>query len=108
MKKYKWEILWGIGLTFFSILIYMIHYMFFKDIKYIGEDLISQLAYLPIYVFLTTIVIDQLLNRRAKIETLRRLNTIIGVFFSEIGKDLIKYFIKFDINFYKIKNEFNP
>lgn len=107
MKKYKREILWGIGLTLFSFLIYTIHYMFFRDIKYIGEDLISQLAYLPIYVFLTTIVIDQLLNRRERIETLRRLNTIIGIFFSEMGKDLIKYFIKFDINFEKIRDEFS-
>lgn len=107
MKKYKWEILWGIGLTLFSFLIYTVHYMFFRDIKYIGEDLISQLAYLPIYVFLTTIVIDQLLNRRERIETLRRLNTIIGVFFSEMGKDLIKHFVKFDINFEKIRDEFS-
>lgn len=107
MKKYKWEILWGIGLTLFSLLIYTIHYMFFRDIKYIGEDLISQLAYLPVYVFLTTIVIDQLLNKRERIETLRRLNTIIGVFFSEMGKDLIKQFVKLDINFKKIKDEFS-
>lgn len=106
MKKYKWETLLAIRLMFFSILIYTVHYIMFNDIKYIGEDLISQLAYLPIYIFLTTIVINQLLNRREKIETLRRLNTIIGVFFSEMGKDLIKYFIRFDINFYKIKNEF--
>lgn len=107
MKKYKREILWGMGLTLFSFLMYSIHYMFFRDIKYIGEDLIAQLAYLPIYVFLTTIVIDRLLNRREKSERLRRLNTIIGVFFSEMGKELIKHFIKFDVNFGKIKDQFS-
>jgi hypothetical protein len=107
MNKYKRETLWGMTLTLFSFLIYFIHYMFFSDIKYIGEDLIAQLAYLPIYIFLTTIVIDRLLNRREKFERLRRLNTIIGVFFSEMGKDLIKHFIKFDVNFHKIKDQFS-
>lgn len=107
MNKCKREILWGIGLTLFSLLMYSIHYMFFRDIKYIGEDLIAQLSYLPIYIFLTSMVIDRLLNRREKFERLRRLNTIIGVFFSEMGKELIKYFIKFDVNFEKIRDEFS-
>lgn len=106
MKKYKWEIFWGIILIGFSSLIYSLHYSLFRDGRYIFEDLISQLAYLPIYIFLTTIVIDRLLNRRDKIETLRKLNTVVGLFFSEMGKELIKYLIKFDVNFYSIKYEF--
>lgn len=106
MKKYRWEIFLGISLTVFSALIYSIHYFIFRDARYIFEDLISQLAYLPIYIFLTSIVIDRLLSRRDKIETLRKLNTVIGLFFSEMGKELIKYFIKFDVNFNSIKYEF--
>lgn len=107
MSKYKREILWGGALILFSFLMYSVHYMFFRDIKYIGEDLIAQLSYLPIYVFLTSMVIDRILNRREKFERLRRLNTLIGVFFSEMGKELIKYFIKFDVNFDKIRDEFS-
>jgi hypothetical protein len=105
-KNYKWEIYWGIGLIIFSFIMYFIQAMIFNDARLLFQELLAQLAYLPLYVFLNTIVIEQLLKRKEKADMVRKINTVIGVFFSEIGKELIGEFTKFDLNFNNIKGEF--
>lgn len=105
-KKYNWEVNWGIGLIFFSFMMYFIQALIFKDAKLLFQELLAQLAYLPLYVFLNTIVIEQLLKRKEKADMVKKINTVIGVFFSEMGKELIGELIKFDLNFDNIKGEF--
>lgn len=105
-KNYKWEVNWGIVLILFSFMMYFIQAIIFNDTKLLLQELLAQLAYLPLYVFLNTIVIEQLLKRKEKADMVRKINTVIGVFFSEIGKELIGEFIKFDLNFNNIKVKF--
>ena len=45
---------------------------------------------------LVTIIINQLLSQRAKAAKLRKLNMVIGAFFSEVGNDLLKIFSSYD------------
>lgn len=106
-KNYKWEVNWGIVLILFSFIMYYVQALIFKDARLLVQELLAQLAYLPLYVFLTTIVIEQLLKQKEKTDMVRKINTVIGVFFSEIGKELIGEFIKFDLNFNSIKPEFS-
>ena len=106
-KNYKWEVNWGIGLISFSIIMYIIQALIYKDAILLFQELLLQLAYLPLYVFLTTIVIEQLLKRKEKADMVRKINTVIGIFFSEIGKQLIGEFVKFDLNFNNIKGKFS-
>ena len=57
---------------------------------------LAQLGFLPISVLLVTIIINQLLSQRARAAKLRKLNMVIGAFFSEVGTDLLKMFSSYD------------
>ncbi|MGE5629271.1 MAG: hypothetical protein ACM3X7_14380 [Solirubrobacterales bacterium] len=98
MKKYRDEIVLGVIFISISFILYAFHIFIFNDLKVMASDLTSQIAFIPIYVFLTSIIIEQLLKRSERAENLRRMNTLVGIFYSEIGNGLIKYLSKWDKN----------
>lgn len=104
MKRFKWQVLLGLGLISLSLLLYAIHYAIFRDAHHIFIYMIGDVAFVPIEVLLVTVVIHQLLNAREKRSMLHKLNMVIGAFFSEVGTDLLKYFADFDVHFEKIRN----
>ncbi|MEW6419805.1 MAG: hypothetical protein AB1480_17100 [Nitrospirota bacterium] len=59
---------------------------------YIFQDL----AFVPISVLIVTLILDQLLRLREKRAMLKKMNMVIGAFFSEVGTDLLKSFPDFD------------
>ena len=95
MKRFKWQILLGSSLIFLSAILYLIHYTIFKDSHHIFLYLIGDIAFLPIQVLLVTMIIDQLLSQREKRSMLKKLNMVIGAFFSEVGTHLLKSFYEF-------------
>jgi hypothetical protein len=99
MKRFKWQIVFGLSLLLLSAAIYIIHFAIFRDAHYIFKYLIGHLAFLPIHVLLVTIVIDQLLRIREKRSLLKKMNMVIGAFFSEVGTTLLKLFSSFDLHF---------
>jgi len=96
MKRKKWEIYLVLGLCIASFIVYFIKYLIFHDERAILNDLLSQIAFLPIYILLSTIVIDNLLSRREKGERVKKLNMVIGAFFSEGGVAMLQSLTKFD------------
>lgn len=94
-------------LVFSSFVLYYFHFLIFKDIKHIFIYLIGDIAFLPIYILLVSLVFNKLLELREKKNTFRKLNMIIGVFFSEFGKELVKSLSERDNNFSQIKDLFN-
>lgn len=82
-----------------STLFYLLHYFIFKDFQYLLKDFISQLAFLPIYYLFTTLIIDNIWSRKEKLELNRKINMLIGVFFSEFGNEFIIFFQAFDTKF---------
>ena len=68
-----------------SALLYGLNYLIFRDGNYMFRLFLAQLGFLPISVLLVTIIINQLLSQRAKAAKLRKLNMVIGAFFSEVG-----------------------
>jgi len=58
--------------------------------------LLGDLAFLPISVLFVTLVVDQLMAKQEKRAMFRKLNMVIGAFFSEAGTGLLKIFWKFD------------
>jgi hypothetical protein len=105
MKRYKWQILLGSSLIVCSALTYLIHYAIFKDSRHIFIYLIGDIAFLPIQVFLVTLIIDQLLSKREKRVMLKKLNMVIGAFFSEVGTRLLKSFYDFGSHQDQIRND---
>jgi len=95
MKRFSWQILLGLSFIVLSAILYLIHYAIFRDSHHILLYLIGDIAFLPIQVLLVTLIIDQLLSTREKRAMLKKMNMVIGAFFSEVGTQLLKSFSGF-------------
>jgi len=98
MKRvFSWQFLLGLSLIALSSLGYFIHYFIFRDTHHIFIYLIGDIAFVFLEVLLVTLILHQLLRYREKKAMLNKLNMVIGAFFSEVGGELLKIFINFDI-----------
>jgi hypothetical protein len=86
----------GILLILLSVFFYALHYAIFRDLHHIFLYLIGDIAFVFIEVLLVTLIIHQVLADREKRAMLRKLNMVIGAFFSEVGTPLLKHFGRFD------------
>jgi len=82
-------LLLGVILIVSSAVLYLIHFVIFKDAHHIVIFLLADIAFLPIEVLLVTIIIHRLLSEREKRARLEKMNMVIGVFFSEVGIELL-------------------
>lgn len=97
MKRlFNWQVLLGLSLIALSTLVYLIHYFIFRDAHHIFIYLIGDIAFVFFEVLLVTLVLHQLLHYREKKVMLNKLNMVIGAFFSEVGRELLKNFSDFD------------
>ena len=90
MRRYSTFILAASIFIALSAVIYLVHYYIFRDPHHIFIYMIGDLAFLPLEVFLVVIVIERILTRRAKQEMLKKLNMVVGAFFSEVGNHLLR------------------
>jgi len=95
MKRFGWQILLGSAFIVLSAIFYLIHYAIFRDSHHIFLYLIGDIAFLPVQVLLVTLIIDQLLSAREKRAMLKKMNMVIGAFFSEVGTQLLRSFYDF-------------
>jgi len=72
-----------------SVLLYFFHFLIFKDPHHIFIYMLGDLAFLPLEVFLVVVVIERILAYREKQATMKKLNMVIGAFFSEVGNELL-------------------
>jgi hypothetical protein len=77
-----------------SGLAYLCHYLIFRDTHHIFIYLMGDLAFLPLEVLLVGLIIDRLLHRREKQSLLRKLNIVVGAFFSEVGNQVMAELLK--------------
>ncbi|MDH7506957.1 MAG: hypothetical protein QHH15_04115 [Candidatus Thermoplasmatota archaeon] len=105
MKHYRWQISLGIILIILSAIVYMIHYIIFRDPHHIFIYLIGDIAFVFINVLLVTLVLNSVLNIREKKEKIQKMNLLIGIFFSEVGTKLLVHFSDADPNLDKIKKD---
>lgn len=103
MKRFRWQIVFGLSLLLLSAVIYIIHFAIFRDAHHIFIYLLGDLAFVPISVLLVTLILDQLLRVREKRAMLKKMNMVIGAFFSEVGTRLLKSFTDFDSHYDKIR-----
>ena len=105
MKHFKWQLILGVILIVLSAISYFIHYLIFRDAHHIFIYLVGDIAFVFIEVLLVTMIIHEVLAVREKRLLLEKLNIVIGSFFSEVGKDLLKLFSACDPESEKIKQE---
>lgn len=90
MKAFNWNFIIGLSLIALSAVLYFAHYLIFRDVHHIFLYFIGDTAFLPIEVLLVTLVLHRALSVREKKIMLKKLNMVIGVFFSEVGMALLK------------------
>ncbi|MDP8260456.1 MAG: hypothetical protein P9L96_05620 [Candidatus Gygaella obscura] len=99
MKKIlNWQLILGLLLIALSAGVYYLHFLIFRDIHHIFIYLVGDIAFVFFEVLLVTLVLHNLLHFREKRSLLKKLNMVIGSFFTELGTDLLKTFSEFDHN----------
>jgi hypothetical protein len=96
MRRLDWRIKVAVLLVVLSAVLYWIHYALFGDMHHIWIYLIGDIAFLPVQVLLVTLLIDNLLSERERKARLKKMNMVIGAFFSEVGTPLMRSFRRFD------------
>lgn len=77
-------------LLLISLLFYGIDILVFGDAPDIAAGFLGNIAFLPIYVLFVTLVIERVIRERERQVIRQKLNMVIGLFFSEVGADLIR------------------
>lgn len=89
MRRYRELILIAALLVAMSTVIFTVQVELFHKMGDTFFYLFQDLAFLPIQVLLVALIIDRLLSRRDKNRLLHKMNMVIGVFFSELGTELL-------------------
>lgn len=105
MKLQSWKVWLSLSLIWLSAVLYLLHYLIFRDIHYMTRLFLAQLGFLPISVLLVTIIVNQLLSLHAKRSKLAKLNMVIGAFFSDAGTSLLKLIAEDDLALAKLRGE---
>ena len=92
------RVLLGLLLIVLSVFFYALHFVIFRDSHHIFIYLIGDIAFVFVEVLLVTLIIHHLLGEREKRAMLKKLNMVIGAFFSEVGTPLLEHFTGFDKN----------
>lgn len=79
-----------IALVSVSVVLYGIDYCLLGNLKDLSVGFLSNFAFLPVYIIIVTLMIEQVLKERERQTIIRKLNMVIGVFFSEVGNRLFK------------------
>src|SRR4030042_4066664 len=103
MKRFKWQIIFGGSLIILSAILYLSQIFIFKRPQDTFFYIFQDLAFVPISVLIVTLILDQLLRIREKRAMLKKMNMVIGAFFSEVGTDLLKFFLDFDVHYEKTR-----
>jgi len=106
MKKIlSWRLSLSLVLIAASVVAYALHYLIFRDLRHIFLYLIGDIAFLFINVLVVTLVIETLLAQREKRSLLKKMNMVIGAFFSDVGLELLKSYPDFAENMDELGGE---
>jgi hypothetical protein len=78
------------ALTITSIVLYLVDYFFLGSMRDNASSLLGNLAFLPVYIIVVTLILEEIIRERERDTLLRKLNMVIGVFFSEVGNRLFR------------------
>jgi len=72
-----------------AAVLHFIHYLIFHDAHHIAIYLLGDIAFLPLEVLFVTIIVDRMLAAREAAARRHKMNMVIGVFFSDLGRTLL-------------------
>lgn len=98
MKRYSWEIKFGLALIAITVVCYTVQLVLFHRPVEMSFLFLQDLGFVWVQVLLVTLGIDQLMRRRDLNTLKHRLNMVIGAFFNESGRNLLGYLSRFDVH----------
>ncbi len=96
MNQSRWQLMLAIILMVIAAALYVLQIYLFHSQRDTLFYLFQDLAFVPVQVLLVTIIVDRFLRVREKMALLKKLNMVIGAFFSEVGTKLLRSCIEFD------------
>ncbi|MDP4146734.1 MAG: hypothetical protein Q8936_20025 [Bacillota bacterium] len=89
MKKYRHTLILSFYLLGTSFILYLINFAIFRDFHHIAIFVTEDLAFIPIEVLVTVVIIESLLGRRDRKKKKQKINILLEVFFEEVGNELL-------------------
>jgi hypothetical protein len=89
MHRMKWQIFLAAVLLAVSAAMCLVHFLLFRDPRNLFYYLLLDVAFIPIQVLVVSLILDSLLGQREKRALLKKMNMVIGAFFSEVGTRLL-------------------
>ncbi len=105
MKLKHEKMIMAILLVCMSVVLYFVHFAVFKDQHHIFIYLLGDIAFLPVEIVFVSLIFEKIIEDKEKKSTLRKLNMLIGVFFSEIGNRLLVILTNSDNDIAVIKDK---
>lgn len=90
MSRSSWRLVLSVSLIMLSIFIYLLYYFIYTDINSMLTWFLMSAAFLPISILVVTFIVEGIINERDKLFMLKKLNMVIGVFYSEVGTALLR------------------
>jgi hypothetical protein len=90
MKHNTWFIKIASALLGLSAIFYMVQIYLFHNEHDTFFYMLQDLSFVPVNILIVTLILDGLLKKREKQNLMNKMNMVIGVFFNDIGTDLIK------------------
>lgn len=88
-KKYFNKVNIAVGLLAISGTFFLGFWLYTGDLAYISKYFYIHLAFLPIHALVLGLILDELIQLREKIERRKRLNMFLGIFFRQMGIDIM-------------------
>lgn len=96
MKKFNYYGVISLLLICSSAIMFYIHYLVFGQAENTAYYSTMSFCFIPINSLIVTIVFERLINYKEKNDRINKLNMLVGIFFNEVGCDLMKHFINAD------------
>jgi len=89
MDRFRWYISMVAGLLVVSSVTYFAQITLFHKLEDTFFYMLQDFAFVPVQVVFVTLVLDRLLKKQEKQSLIKKLNMLIGIFFYEMGTDII-------------------
>lgn len=105
MKIPRWYLFLTVLLVMLSAGLYTLQVTVFHRLDDTFFYMLQDLAFVPIQVLLVTLILSDLMARREKRQLLKKMNMVIGAFFSEVGSALLKQLAAHDRRLPEIRQD---
>lgn len=96
MKKIRYYFVISFILIALSAVMFLIHYLVFGQALNTAYYSLMNLCFIPINSLVVTIILEKLIDYRAKKDRIEKINMLVGIFFTEVGGRLMHLIIDSD------------